>query len=79
MSHLSKSDRGEVGSPVGNWGRVFLAEMHGQRKIPVQRTACSKTREDNVAGGEGGFGRDVEDEVSEVTWDHGGDSGSHSE
>lgn len=45
----------------------------------MQRTACSKNREDNVAGGEGGLGRDAEDEVSEVTWDHGGDSGSHSE
>ena len=43
------------------------------------KNSMFKTREDNVAGGEGGFGRDVEDEVSEVTWDHGGDSGSHSE
>lgn len=32
-----------------------------------------------MAGREGGSGRDMEDEVSEVMWDHGGDSGSHSE
>ena len=45
----------------------------------MQSTACSKNREDSVAGGEGGSGRDVEDEVSEVMWDHAGDSGSRSE
>ena len=32
MSHLGKSDRGEVGSPVDSWGRVFLAEMHSSEE-----------------------------------------------
>jgi hypothetical protein len=42
LSHLGKSDRGEVGSPVDSWGRVFLAEMHSSEENSSAKNSMFK-------------------------------------